>query len=83
MTRDHVAAFVARDWQRLARSKAAAWRAARHNRTTAELLAAADTLRRHARAVKPDWPTAADRAADLATHQRVSEALGAVTRRPR
>jgi hypothetical protein len=83
MTRDQVIAFAARDWQRLASSKTSAWRAARQHRTAAELLGAGDTLRRHARAVRSDWPAAADRAADLATHQRVSEALGAVTRRPR
>lgn len=40
----------------------------------------ADELRRHVRAVRPDWPDRAEREADLAAHMAVREALSRVGR---
>lgn len=49
----------------------------------AELLTLGDQLLRHARTMRPDWPGEAERAADLAVHQRVAEALRAPVNRLR
>ena len=38
----------------------------------------ADELLRHVRSVRPDWPSAADRARDLADHTRVMADLSHV-----
>ena len=80
MRPDDLRAFAARDWARLAQSKRASWRARKQHRSAAELLAAADVLRRHARMIRPDWPSPRDRDADIATHRRVAEALRATRR---
>ena len=40
-----------------------------------DALRVGDELRRYVQGVRPDWPDAAEREADLAAHQRVSEAL--------
>ena len=83
MDRDLIRAFVRRDWAQVARAKTAVWPAQKSGRSAAEVLDAADALRRHAMTVRPEWPSDEDRAADLATHRRVSEALRAVVVRPR
>ena len=41
-------------------------------------LAVADGLRRHVKALRPDWPSAEDRERDLEVHARVSEGLRSV-----
>jgi hypothetical protein len=46
--------------------------------TAADALELGDALRRHAQSLRPDWPDAAERVADLAVHTRVAEALRAV-----
>jgi transposase len=83
MDRDDLIAFARRDWAMVAESKSRFWLERKRRLSVAELLAVGDELRRHAMAVRPDWPTAAERAADLAIHQRVTEALRAVPARPR
>lgn len=75
-----IRAFAERDWARVAAAKTAHWRQQKRGRSATEILAAGDALRRHARAVRPDWPTARDRAEDVAAHLRVSEGLRAVGR---
>lgn len=80
---EHIRAFVRRDWAQVARAKTAHWMAQKAGRSAAEVLDAADALRRHAMTVRPEWPSDEDRAADLATHRRVSEALRAVIVRSR
>lgn len=75
--------FARRDWSQVADAKAAFWRSRKSGRSPAEILASGDDLRRHAQAMKPGWPTEADRLADLAVHQRVAEALRAVHDGPR
>lgn len=83
MDRDDILAFARRDWAMVAESKTRYWLERKRTLSAAELLAIGDQLRRHALAVRPDWPTDAERAADLATHERVTEALRAVSARPR
>jgi hypothetical protein len=80
MRRDDVLAFARRDWAAVEDAKARFWAERKSSMSAADALAVGDGLRRHAQAVKPDWPSPADRAADLAVHSRVSEALGAVSR---
>ena len=68
MDRDAVRAFIARDRDRVAALKrdhhAGRFRASGGKSG----LEAARELREHARKVRPDWPTARDREADLAHH---------------
>ncbi|MEQ1731942.1 MAG: hypothetical protein ABL982_26515 [Vicinamibacterales bacterium] len=78
MTRDDVAAFVARDCTAVAERKASYWAERKTGLSLPDLLRLSADLREHARAVRPDWPTAADRAADEAVHDRVSRDLRAV-----
>ena len=81
--RADVLAFARRDWARVAEMKDTFWRHRKRGRSAAEILALGDQLRRHAQALRPDWPSSADRTADLAVHRRVAEALHAAGRRPR
>jgi hypothetical protein len=81
MRPDDIRAFAARDWTRLAKAKRTSWLQRKQHRSPAEILAIADALRRHARVIRPDWPSPRERDADLAAHQRLAEALRA-TRQP-
>ena len=81
--RDDILAFTRRDWARLAHAKAEHWLSLKRRLTPTAILALGDELRRHAIDVRPDRPDAADRAADMAVHVRVSEALRAVLPRSR
>lgn len=81
MTRDDIRQFMERNWARIAAAKDRTWATAKQ--TPAEDLRAADQLRRYTLSVRPDWPSADDRAADLQAHIRVSEALGAAGVRSR
>jgi hypothetical protein len=80
MTRDDLVRFATRDWAAVEDEKTAFWIRRKREMSPADILRLGDELRRHALAVRQDWPTQADRAADLATHARVAEALRAVTR---
>jgi hypothetical protein len=75
-----IRAFVERDWEAVQRETDRYWVEWKGSVTLAEALAAADALRRHAVAVRPGWPDAADGSADFAVHLRVSDALRAVSR---
>jgi hypothetical protein len=83
MDRDAILAFARRDWAMIAEAKTRYWMERKRDLSAAGLLSVGDQLRRHALAVRPDWPTDADRAADLAVHERVTEALRAVPARSR
>ena len=83
MDRDAILAFARRDWSQIAEAKTGHWRDRKRELSVTEMLAVGDQLRRHAQAVRPDWPFAHDRAEDLAVHHRVAEALRAVAIRPR
>jgi hypothetical protein len=84
MKREDIRAFAGRDWAAIADAKAAFWAERKRSMTPEEALATAEILRLHALQMKPGWPDAEERAADLALHVRISEALRAVsTNRPR
>jgi hypothetical protein len=78
MKREEIRAFAWRDWAAIADAKTAFWAERKRSMTAEEALATAEMLRQHALQVKPGWPDAEERAADLALHVRLSEALGAV-----
>jgi hypothetical protein len=80
MNRDDLIAFARRDWAAAAAAKAAYWADRKRQMSPAAALDLGDVLRRHALAVRPDWPDHNARAADLAAHLRVSEALHATAR---
>jgi hypothetical protein len=79
MTREDLVRFATRDWAAIDGERAAFWIDRKRRMSPADVLSLGDDLRRHASIVRPNWPTAADRSADLATHERVTEALRAVT----
>lgn len=70
-----------RDWEAIADHKRRFW--TDRPTTIDERLRIADELRRYALSLHPDWPTREQREADLASHVRVSEALGRVRSRRR
>jgi len=80
MTRDDLIRFASRDWAAVADAKARYWVERKIAMSPAAIMQLGDDLRRHAQAMRPDWPGDADRAADAAQHHRVSEALRAVAR---
>lgn len=78
MNEADIRSFAGRDWAAIERQKARYWAGRKHTMTAAGALELGDVLRRHALGLKPDWPDAAERAADLAVHVRVAETLRAV-----
>jgi len=80
MTREDLVRFATRDWAAIEDEKTAYWIDRKRRMSPAEVLSLGDDLRRHASAIRPDWPGEADRAADHATHERVTGALRAVAR---
>jgi hypothetical protein len=74
ITRD-IQAYMARDWEAVRAAKDRYWAERIRRLGPAEGLRIADELRRHVVALHPDWPTPADRSADLAAHVRLAELL--------
>jgi len=83
VNRQDLLAFAHRDWSLVAEAKAEFWQDCKRHRTPDDILAIGEQLRQHVRAVRPDWPSESERAADLAVHLRVTEALRAVSPRSR
>jgi hypothetical protein len=81
MRAEDVRAFVRRDWSALHDVKTDAWLEQRRLRGVEGTFEIADELRQRVLAIKPGWPSTDERAEDLATHLRVSEALRRVGRR--
>lgn len=79
VNRADLLAFAHRDWDAVAEAKTDYWLRRKRGLSAAEVLAVGDELRQYALAVRPDWPNATDRDADLAVHVRVSEALRAIS----
>jgi hypothetical protein len=75
---EDIRAFARRDWAAVADAKARFWADRKRTMTPSEALATAEMLRRHARAIRPDWPDSRERGEDWAVHVHVSEALRAV-----
>ena len=78
MTPDEIREYAERDWSAIEREKARYWADRKKSLSAIDALRIGDELRAHARRLHPDWPAAADRDEDLATHRRVSEALRSV-----
>lgn len=75
VTRQDLIAFAQRDWPAIADLKTAAWIKRRQQLGPTDSSRTSDDLRRHVRATRPDWPTDAARAADLASHVALGESL--------
>lgn len=78
MNEADIRSFVARDWAAIDREKARYWSERKRAMTALDALAVGDALRRYVQDVRPGWPDADERAADLALHVRVAGALRAV-----
>ena len=74
-------AYARRNWAELARLKAEYWAAWKRRHGARGGIRVADELRRQVLAMRPGWPTAAERREDLETHLRVAEALRRVAPR--
>ncbi|MBI1876285.1 MAG: hypothetical protein HYS05_20665 [Acidobacteria bacterium] len=84
MKRADVVAFARRDWRLIDEIKASYWVERKRTLPPAEAIRLGDDLRRYVLAVRPAWPSEADRDDDLSVHVRVAEALSAVSQhRPR
>ncbi len=70
-----VRAYLARDWQAVADEKDRCWLEQRSRGGVSWAFDVAEALRREVIAVRPDWPLAEERAADIAAHERVSASL--------
>jgi hypothetical protein len=70
-----VRGFLDRDWARVAESKACYFEARKRALGAAYGMRVSDELRRQVLAMRPGWPDAADRAADLEAHARLSRRL--------
>ena len=71
--------YMNRDW-RVAERSTAAFFAARRRLHGDETLRTAGHLWQHVKAIHPDWPDAASRAADLANHIRFRALIDRVNR---
>lgn len=70
-----------RDWLPVERAKSRYWVERKKRLGPAEGIRIADELRRQVLAARPDWPDAAERAADLEAHVRVAACLRRVPAR--
>jgi hypothetical protein len=77
----HLVEFARRDRTTPGELKSAYWCERKRIHGPGEGLRIADDLRRYVRAVRPDWPRADERDADLHMHIRVSEMLRSVRAR--
>jgi hypothetical protein len=83
VTRDDLLWFATRDWAAVAEAKKRHWLRRRRRSSYADLLQLSDDLRRHGRALAPASQPPDDRLADVEVHQRVGEALRAISRAAR
>lgn len=75
MTPEQIREYCNRDWALIARYKASFWAEQQVSPAARRRIAA--ELYKSVRARRPDWPTAAEREADLEAHIRLSEKLRA------
>ena len=68
-------AFVERPWSTMAQDKERYWRDYKREHGPAAGFRVAEELRLQVLAARPDWPSAEERAEDLATHLRVIDVL--------
>lgn len=77
--RDDLRQFALRNWAAVADGKARYWAERKGVMSAAEALRLGAELRAYVSSLRPDWPTEAEREADLDTHARVASALRAVS----
>jgi hypothetical protein len=75
VTAAEIRAFRDRDWGLIERAKLDFWVEQKSRLAPEAVLDLADELRQYAQTVRPDWPDAAERQADLASHTRVAALL--------
>jgi len=73
-------AFAGRDWRTVEAEKARFWAERKLRLPPDELFALVDRFRSHLQALRPDWPTEAERASDLAAHAELARRLASVRR---
>jgi hypothetical protein len=78
VNRGDIEAFAGRDWGLVEQAKRRFWSQRKRVLSPGEALAIAEGLRLHVRALRPDWPSAKERAEDLAVHARVAASLRSV-----
>jgi hypothetical protein len=78
---DSIRAFAARNW-RVADRDAGSFPAGRGQLRAQESLRVSGLLWQHMKAVRPDWPGAESRAADLEHHIRIKALLDRANRDP-
>lgn len=72
---DDVRAFATRDWAAVEAAEVACRRERRERLGPTSSLVQAAELAAAVRTLRPDWPSAEERRADLETHIRVGDAL--------
>jgi len=75
MKPEDIHAYMDRDWDAVRELKERYWAEAKHTLTPMEALAIGDDLRQQGKALRPDWPNAEQREADIAHHIRISALL--------
>ena len=83
MSREDLVRFARRDWAAVAAAKEQQWLRQKRSMSPADLLQMSDVMLRYVQTLRPDWPSRADREADIETHHRVGQALRAVIRTTR
>ena len=83
MDRKQLASFVDRDWALVESEEAAYWVATKARLPPGELFAIVERFRSEIRELRPDWPSEAERAADLDAHVELSRRLSSVHGHPR
>jgi len=72
---EQLRSFARRDWALVEELKRSFWIERRKRMPPAEAIRIGDELREQVHGMRPDWPTRAERDADLAAHVRLAELL--------
>jgi hypothetical protein len=83
MTAAEIREFQARDWRLIERAKSDYWTGRKASMPISAVLEIASGLYEYARTLRPDWPNAAEREADLASHVRLTAMLRCAGNRSR
>jgi hypothetical protein len=71
--------FCARDWRLVERAKADCWVEQKAAASSSAAIELAAELLQYARTLRPDWPNASEREADLESHIRLAGVLQRVS----
>ena len=75
MRASDIRGYLDRDWDRVRASKDRYWAERKKTLSPEEALSIAEGMRLQVRTLRPEWPDAEQREADLAAHVRISERL--------